>query len=414
MRWDRTAWLSALFYAVAGAIVATLTLRNEAEQWRYEYARSTDAAGEYLFICAPILCALVALNARRVAAVTQHFATGSPNPRAGAYRTWIRFAAWAGVVHALVLGGAMIVCWRSSALPITTVSFEPFVRQFALITLACAAGAFLGAWIPSVVLPAVIFALMLFVTLLIPATHVRPFLLAGSGTFDFTFQQYPRSLMILAVLTAISAALATCFVTRRGRLILWALRGMAIVGVVASVALMTTDGPFRLQWVAQQQACLQQTPGVCGPLHAINAVSEFGAIAQTIYRDVPSQVSSQFPKQLVVVAPGTPQEPANAIEFDTRDYGQYQALAYQAIRTLSGANLCVDTIKDRDVESQVVGAAVVLGWIEQRVHIDLPGSYPPDLVTRLLAMPTTQQTQTVSQLISQVRACNGVDLTKLQ
>jgi hypothetical protein len=392
--------------------VSTLTLTNLAPRWQYEYARAADAAGEYLFICAPLLCAIVALNARLVLVASGAFAVGSANPRAGAYRTWTKFAALAALVHAIVLGAALFVVWRSDG--IRTLSPQPFVRQFAMIVLACALGAFLGAWIRSLVFPAVVFVLTIFVALLVPATHLRPFLLAGWGTFDFTYQRYAASLLLVTCVAAAGAMAASCWATRWRRVALIATRALAGVAVVTVITGLSREETFRLDWRDRPAYCLQQEPEVCAPAAMDPIAFEVGDVARGVSSAVPAVVAHEFPSRLDLVAPGRHEAAPGDVEVETADARDYDAVAYQTIRALSGANLCADALPAQKVEAQMVGGAVVIGWLEHAVGIDLPGSYPSDLTAKLMSLPRMRQSAVVAQVMRQVRSCEGVDLSGLQ
>ncbi len=412
MRWDRTAWVSAVFYAAAVAVVASLTLVNTAGTWRFELGRASDVAGEYLFICAPILCGLVALNARRVVIVSRGFEVGSKNPKAGAYRLWLKFAVVALLVHLVVMSSAITVAWRSDAA--STVSVQPLIRHVGLIVFAAAAGALLGAWIRSIALPAVVFVMGVLIALLVPQTHLRPFLLAGSGTFDFTFQEYPLSLIVLSVTLASAVVLLAWWSPTLPRVALAGIRTLGGIVGVLSLVLMMNNETYALQWVQRTPSCVEQTPRVCAPSQLVEVNTEVADISAQIYNQASPAVARELPAKLELVAPGAPGQTFGSVEFETSERGDFDRLFYETARSLAGANLCIENLPTDKIESQSVASAVVIGWFEKNAGLDIQGSYPHDKERRLLSLSVPQQRDTVARLIQEIRTCHGVDLGALE
>lgn len=412
MRWDRTAWISALFYVAAVAVVSALALTDTVETWRFELGRASDVAGEYLFICSPILCGIVALNARRVANVSRGFAAGSRNPKAGAYRVWWRFAAVALIAHMMVLACAIVVVLRSDAA--STLSAQPFVRQVGLIVFAAATGALLGARIRSIAFPAVVFLMGVLIALLVPQSHLRPLLLAGSGTFDFAFKQYSLSLLLLTVALAASVVLLAWWGTSISRAALVGLRALGVLVGAFALVLQTNDQTFALQWVGRAPLCVEQTPQVCAPPELVRANTEVADIASGIYDRATPVVAKHLPRKLELVGPGAYGQRFGSIEFETAQLANYHQVFYATASALAGANLCVDVLPGDKVEAQILASAIIVGWFEKNAGIDLPGSYPAAEEERLRALPVDQQRRTVARLLEEIRGCQGVNIEALR
>jgi len=411
MRWDRTAWTSAAVYVAGSGVCATIALTNTHQLWRFEYARAADLCGEYLFFSAPILCAVAALHAQRLTALTAESASSFPNPLAGAHRSWRRFAALGAVLHLAILSVAAFVVWRSHG--VESFSAQPYVRQLGLIVSASALGSLLGARVRSVALSGAIFGLGLLVALLIPGTHLRPFLLAGSGTFDFTYQKYSNRLIVLTVVAATAALLAATGLPHSTRPIRWARRSAAaLLGVVAVVLLLPTS-TFGLVDVSPSTSCMEQVPRVCGPTAMEVGTTEVGDIARSVRSAVPPDVAAVMPTSLELIRPGGVNPQGNGVEFQSFQLDDWASLVQSTIATLSGQNACLGQLPESEINNQVLGAAIVSGWIQLTTKNVVEGSFPSREVAMLRSLPEGQQIHVLISLCNQVWSCHGVDLGPL-
>jgi hypothetical protein len=300
------------------------------------------------------------------------------------------------------------VVWQSHG--VASFSIQPLVRQYGLIACAASTGSLLGARLRSVAVPGAIFGLGLLVALLVPGTHVRPFLLAGSGSFDFTFQRYSSHLLLLTVAAAGAAMLAAAGAPRDSRTRSWCRRGLSAALAALALSLVTSAATFGLVDVRTRQTCMQQVPRVCGPEAFERGTTEVGDIAREITSAVPPPLAATMPAELRLLRPGDVDPKGVGVEIQTPQLADPLSVAHSTIATLSGQTACIDRLPDSRIRDQVVGAAMVAGWVQLRTGYVVDGSYPSREVARLRRLPEAEQVEAVTSLAKQVWACRGVDL----
>lgn len=411
MKWDRTERIGVGLYLALSTVTAYLSLRSSGA-WHYELARATDAAGQYLFFTTPLLLALCALSAQRRAALTRDLAPALPQPDIGARATWMKFAAVASVFHLCAIGATVTVALYDDAAHV--ISYQPFMRQFLLIVGMAAAGGLLGPVARSVALPGVVMILTLFVAVLLPFTGVREFLLAGAGTFDFSFQRYSYALLLLGVLVAAGMMLPTVpwrSVSRRVNTVRIVAANTALA--VAAV-LMVSGSAYGLVNAKPTEICQIQAPKVCGPQDLDQAIMEAADASQRVLRDLPPSARTFLPSTLTLRPAAERSTDPATVEFETAMFGDPGAVERSVIFTLAGQHACSPDLPPSILRGQVLGSAAIAGWLQRRSGVDADGTYPKQLVLNLERYSPAKQQSVVAEILKQVWACGQVNLGSIE
>lgn len=412
MSWDRTEKLGAALYLIVSGLLAWTTLTAAGTDWRFEFARASDAAGQYLFFSAPILLALCALSAQRRAGLIRELAPVLPQPQLGARATWVPYVALASSFHAIVLMIAVGMAWRSEAAFL--VSYQPFLRQFLLIVALAAAGSLIGSLARSVALPGAVMILSLVVAVLLPFTGLRPFLLAGAGTFDFAFQGYSPRLMLLHLLVAVGMLLPTVPWRHAPRAASAARTIASNVLLAVAAVIMVSGTAYSLVDLRVQESCQIQSPTVCAPKPLEHVLLQAADASQSVIHELPRGTRPILPSRLTLAAAGTRPKDPGVVEFDTAMAGHPGSLERSVIATMSGQRACSPDLPPKILQGQVLGSATISGWLQRRLNVDQDGTYPSDMVSRLQEYAAAEQDQIVESVLKQVWSCSEVDLSRLQ
>lgn len=408
MRWMRDDWFAVGIYAAFAAIACSLTLSRDTS-WHFEIARATDAAGVHLFFSGPLLAALVAIAAQRRTRYLAGFAEAIPGAALGPRSVWPRYAACAIVVQSLLIAVAAVLAWRHDAIGVW--SLQPFVRQHLLIAAMCAAGALLGSVARSLLVPGLAVASLVGVALLVPRTGLQSFLLAGVNTFDFTFDRYQTSLLLVGLLIAggfVMLAWPRRVARRAQRHMLIVANGFLAAGAVLSVS----GDPYLVADADRVRECIEQEPRVCSPTVMTTQALEVIEVFNTVYAVVPRAARSKLPGEFHVNS--DLKESANTITYTSDMAGNDTALNATVQRTLSGALACDEPRDDEAEFDHALGAAVVEGWLQHESGTVVDGSFPRDEVDRLRSMNRTTQETIVASLMDQIWTCRDIDLSPLE
>ncbi|MFD0207169.1 MULTISPECIES: hypothetical protein [Saccharothrix] len=383
--------------------LAIFALTVPEANWRFEWGRSMSAAGLYLFIASPLYAGLASFDTVFWRNRTAQVAEGIRDRDLIARLPWLCTAAIGLAVHAVVLLAIAVTAAVSGA--VGAVHVEIIVVQLLSIAGFAALGGLVGLYTRSYLAAPVLALVCVGLNVLAPTGPFRSLVTVGTGTKDLIeLRPHPTQIALqVGVFTVLLvAALPVRLFTRRAR---------TSVSAVLLAAVLVTGGVFGgsaqpLEFDQAEQVCRQHEVAVCGPA----ALSDrFAAIGGALADVAAPLVAIGIPveRRFVVLTDGgiAPPDVRAALFIGTEAVRDPERLAVAARRGVTSGAHCDSRSTAMPHDSVVLGRAMLDGWLQRRLGLDQPGTYPTDLVDALEALPAPDVAHVLGAVYAAVVDC---------
>lgn len=389
--------------------VGTWSFVSELDEWRTDTMQAVDRGGLYLFILSPCyagICAWSAVSTYRSLGPTVE---GLPDDSLVWRRAWLPFAVAATLFHALYLIALVGVALASDASG--GIDALPLLVQLLSIPFFCALGAAVGGRWRSVVTAPVLFLALLAGNTLLVRYGFRRISEVGTGSADFIDMQLSLGYLLPKAVLFAAGIVWAVPLQARGRVAVAVRRVLpATVAVAMVVWVFATDGDAQV-YRPGTPVChtTEARLRLCAPPDIAGQAAGYDAPVDRVARIVRATGATAVPRQVALVSRGATALPARTVVLTVTSVSVRQSTGRlrDAAFGYAYAQSCDDPRSVMGPPDGVLETRGLLdGWLQHRLGLDEPGTYPRENLAALEALPTALQQVHVARMLDAVWRCD--------